>query len=69
MAKKTTKFDCFASKIESIYGSQYDREEGFVCCPECGEPIYDCDWSFKEYTIFLEDGRYQFVCPICGTEL
>ena len=35
-------------------------EEEFYVCPECGEPIYKCDWSRGELT--------EFVCPICEWE-
>jgi hypothetical protein len=31
-------------------------EEGFFICPECGEPIYECDWD--EHPDWSE-------CPIC----
>ena len=32
-----------ANEVELVYGGYVDREEGFFSCPECGEPIYDCD--------------------------
>ena len=43
--------------VEEVYGVPIDEAEGFFHCPECDEPIYDCDWEdVKDFT----------VCPICG---
>ena len=44
----------YANMLENIYGVQYDREEQFVICPECGEPIYKCDWP--QSTFEVDDG-------------
>lgn len=42
---------------EEDYGTYVDEEEGFFICPECGEPIYKCDWEeYKDWNI----------CPICN---
>ena len=38
------------------FGSYVNWEEGFFLCPECGEPVYECDW---------EDYVYWGGCPIC----
>ena len=46
-----------AREAEKMYGSYIDWEERFYECPECGEPIYECDWSEKELKAFL--------CPVC----
>ena len=50
-----------ARECSEDYGSQVDYEEGFFVCPECGEPIYECDWSESE--LRNEDGEY--ICPVC----
>lgn len=51
-----------AKMVEEVYGGYVDWEERFYNCPECGEPIYECDWSNEELEAFL--------CPVClfGTE-
>ena len=41
------------------FGVHFDMEDGFFECPECGEPIYQCDW---------EDHDDWSMCPICETE-
>ncbi len=41
-----------------VYGVFVDWDERFYECPECGEPIYECDWTDEE---LKED-----LCPICG---
>lgn len=46
-----------AKVVEEVYGGYVDWEERFYNCPECGEPIYECDWSNEE----LE----AFICPVC----
>ena len=43
---------------EKVYGSYVDWDEEFYNCPECGEPIYKCDWKDEELDICL--------CPICN---
>ena len=45
-----------AEYAEEVYGVQVDEEEEFFICPECGEPIYECDWVGSDFMI----------CPICG---
>jgi len=44
--------------VENVYGGYVDREEEFYNCPECGEPVYKCDWDDEEFDTVL--------CPICG---
>lgn len=44
-----------AKYCEEEYGVFVDWEEHFFICPECGEPIYECDWE--------EDELY--ACPVC----
>lgn len=46
-----------AKLVEKVYGGYVDWEERFYHCPECGEPIYDCDWEDSELT--------EFICPVC----
>ena len=41
-----------------VYGSGIDFEERFYVCPDCGEVIYECDWSDEELS--------EEFCPICG---
>lgn len=47
-----------AKTVEQLYGSFVDWEERFYLCPDCGEPIYECDW-------FDEDLK-EMLCPVCG---
>ena len=44
-----------AEYAEEVYGIQVDEEEEFFICPDCGEPIYKCDWTDSDFMI----------CPIC----
>lgn len=46
--------------VESQCGGFVDWDEEFYICPECGEPVYACDWDSHQ----LEE----FVCPICEWE-
>lgn len=46
-----------ANWVEKIYGGFVDWEERFYNCPECGEPIYECDWIGSELG--------EFMCPVC----
>ena len=46
-----------AKEVEEVYGGYVDWEEAFYICPECGEPVYKCDWDEDELTKFL--------CPVC----
>jgi predicted RNA-binding Zn-ribbon protein involved in translation (DUF1610 family) len=41
---------------EETFGVYVNMKEGFFICPECGEPIYECDWSNHDWD----------ECPICG---
>lgn len=65
-----TNFEKFATYLENTYGVQYDREERFVCCGECAEPLYEDDWAPEHYMVRDEDGNLiKYVCPICEEEL
>lgn len=46
-----------ANEVIEVYGGYVDWEERFYLCPECGEPIYECDWS--------DDELDEFLCPVC----
>lgn len=54
-------FAKYATMLEDVYGVQYDRDEGFVVCPECQDVIYSCDWP--QNTFKITDGMWY--CPIC----
>ena len=47
-----------AKCVEQFYGAYVDWEERFYICPECGEPVYECDWSNEDFCDWL--------CPVCG---
>ena len=47
-----------AEYCEKVFGIQYDRDEGFFICPDCGEPIYNDDWD--NGSSWTWDA-----CPIC----
>ena len=55
-------FESFAEYLEGNYGVYFDREEGFVICPECEEPLYECDWDVFDYI----NRQNEFICPVCG---
>jgi hypothetical protein len=41
---------------EETFGVHVNMKEGFFICPECGEPIYECDWdAYSDWEC----------CPIC----
>lgn len=48
-----------AKMCQMVFGVHIDWEERFFECPECGEPIYECDW---------EDHDDWSICPICEVE-
>ncbi len=50
-----------AKLVQKDYGTYVDWEERFFQCPECGEPIYECDWSDADFA----DNQ---ICPICEFE-
>lgn len=49
-----------AKTVENVYGGFVDWDERFYNCPECGEPIYECDWE--------EGDLGEFICPVCEFE-
>ena len=46
-----------ALEVEEVYGGYVDWDERFFECPECGEPIYECDWSILDFA--------RRICPVC----
>ena len=46
-----------ANIVEKVYGGFVDYEERFYICPNCEEPVYECDWLDWDF-----EG---FVCPVC----
>ena len=46
-----------AKTVEQDYGGYVDWEERFYNCPECGEPIYEEDWTDEDFV--------KFICPVC----
>ena len=44
-----------AQYLQDEYGVFVDWDEEFFICPECGEPIYKCDWCIDELG----------ACPVC----
>lgn len=50
-------WECNANDVAYVYGSFVDWDERFYICPECGEPIYECDWN--------ENKLRDVYCPIC----
>ena len=53
-----SKWERIALHCQDEYGIFVDWEEGFFICPECGEPIYECDWEDDELS----------GCPVCEFE-
>ena len=50
-----------AKYVEKTYNAYVDWDEEFFECPECGEPIYACDWESSE--LLTDVGN--FICPVC----
>ena len=50
---KFMSWEAAAKYCEDTFGVYVDWEERFFHCPECDEPIYECD--FDNFTM----------CPIC----
>jgi hypothetical protein len=63
-------WDYLANEVEDTYGGFVDRDEGFFNCPECGEPIYDCDWNDSDFALGRSyRGRLRLYCPVCEEKL
>ena len=50
-------WETIAKLIETNYGGFVDWDERFYICPECEEPVYECDW---------DEDELREICPICG---
>ena len=59
MKKKIAVFALLAAMVLALTGCFVDYEEGFFICPECGEPIYACDWQGHDFS----------TCPVCEFEM
>lgn len=46
-----------AKMVEQMFGSYVDWGDRFYLCPECGEPIYEIDWSNEDLK--------EKICLIC----
>lgn len=44
-----------ARYCQEEYGIHIDWEDRFFICPDCSEPVYECDWEDEELD----------ACPIC----
>ena len=65
---KMSKWYRFAQMCQSGYGVEVDWHEGFFICPECGEPIYEEDWTDEDYNLgHMYCGKWY--CPICESLL
>lgn len=53
-----SKWEKIALYCHDTYGVYVNAKEGFFICPECGEPIYECDWDADELD----------TCPVCEFE-
>lgn len=53
-----------AHLAEVEIGTFVDWDEEFFICPECGEPIYKCDWQNEDYLLGRRSGD-KFYCPVC----
>ena len=45
-----------ATFVEKDFGGYVDWEEEFFNCPECGDPIYKCDYPYIALGV---------LCPVC----
>ena len=61
--KAKSPWEVIARRVINTYGGYVDWEERFFECPECGEPVYECDWEANE----LMNEDKEFICPICET--
>ena len=55
--KEKTQWEKNAIYVNDTYGAYVNWEDRFYECPECGEPVYEDDWSERELR--------QYLCPIC----
>ena len=55
MIVMASKWEQTARYVRETFGTQVDWYERFFICPECGEPIYECDWADHDFA----------TCPVC----
>lgn len=55
--KNMTQWERNAIYVNDTYGAYVNWEDRFYECPECGEPVYEDDWSERELR--------QYLCPVC----
>jgi predicted RNA-binding Zn-ribbon protein involved in translation (DUF1610 family) len=53
-----------AHYVERECGCQVDWDEEFFVCPECGEPIYRCDFQEEDYFMGRKFTGKAY-CPVC----
>lgn len=52
-----TQWEINARIVAKDCGSHVNWEDRFYICPECGKPIYECDYDEEDFVNYL--------CPIC----
>lgn len=64
-------WDRISKYCARTYGVQVDNDDEFFICPECGEPIYKCDWRDSDYFLghIYPLGKAVWHCPVCETVL
>lgn len=55
-----TNWEYIAKKCENDYGIEPDWDDLVFDCPNCGEPLFECDWAEED---FVKDNYY--ICPVC----
>ena len=51
MIVMASKWEQTARYVRETFGTQVDWYERFFICPECGEPIYECDWAGDTFEV------------------
>ena len=53
-----------ARYVSEEYSVLVDWNEEMFICPECGEPIYKCDWQEDDYFLGHKFNNAAY-CPVC----
>ena len=61
-------WEMVARAVEESTGTFVDWDEEYFICPECGEPVYKCDWQESDYTLG-QGFNGEYWCPICDMVL